>query len=228
MAKVDPVADACEQRMRLFGAIGQVEPYVLTNIMNPTLMGGPRWPALRQGFAVIRRKVRRGFRRRSHTLIASHGLSDPFDDGSGDSGLGFELILEADEDIPFDEVKNHWGFWVLYDMSQTMAAVRGGDALELLQQYGTLSAEVRNVDLPQAFQSPKGRAGVILGVPGWKLPMSLALPLGDVRLITVKLLFASELALIVREGEEGRRKLVDKFSSDGTHHLSSITRKSLV
>lgn len=53
--------------------IGTQEPIVLNDTVNPALMGGPKWPALRQGFRIVRRRT-------GNVILASDGLSDPFDD----------------------------------------------------------------------------------------------------------------------------------------------------
>jgi len=45
----------------------------LNDSANPALLGGPKWPALRQAFRVVRRKT-------GNVILASDGLSDPFDD----------------------------------------------------------------------------------------------------------------------------------------------------
>ena len=49
--------------------------------VNPALLGGPKWPALRQAFRVVKRS-------NGNVIMASDGLSDPFDDMSlGESWL---------------------------------------------------------------------------------------------------------------------------------------------
>ena len=66
--------DVCWQQL------GTVDPDVLGHIINPAFMGGPRWPALRQAFRVVRRP-------NGNVIIASDGLSDPFDDVEGAAHL---------------------------------------------------------------------------------------------------------------------------------------------
>ena len=53
--------------------LGTVEPLVLNDSANPALLGGPKWPALRQAFRVVRRRT-------GSVILSSDGLSDPFDD----------------------------------------------------------------------------------------------------------------------------------------------------
>ena len=73
----DPNAALCDAshkaRQACWSIVGQVDSDVLSHIINPTFMGGPRWPALRQAFAVIRRPETQT------VVLASDGLSDPFD-----------------------------------------------------------------------------------------------------------------------------------------------------
>lgn len=54
-------------------SLGSLEPLVLSHLINPALNGGPKWPALRQSFRLIRRP-------KGTTMLVSDGLSDPFDD----------------------------------------------------------------------------------------------------------------------------------------------------
>ena len=54
--------------------LGTVEPLVLNDSANPALLGGPKWPALRQAFRVVRPRTG------ANVILASDGLSDPFDD----------------------------------------------------------------------------------------------------------------------------------------------------
>jgi hypothetical protein len=72
-----PNAALCEAshkaRQACWGKVGRVDSDVLSHIINPAFMGGPRWPALRQAFAVIRRPETQT------VVLASDGLSDPFD-----------------------------------------------------------------------------------------------------------------------------------------------------
>ena len=46
---------------------------MLSHLVSPTLSGGPKWPALRQAFRLVRRP-------NGNIILASDGLSDPFDD----------------------------------------------------------------------------------------------------------------------------------------------------
>ena len=40
---------------KTWGRWGAVDSDVLTHLVNPAFMGGPKWPALRQAYRVVRR-----------------------------------------------------------------------------------------------------------------------------------------------------------------------------
>ena len=73
-ASMEEILEASSRaREECWQQIGTLEPLVLSHLVNPALMGGPRWPAMRQAFRVVRRP-------NGNVIIASDGLSDPFDD----------------------------------------------------------------------------------------------------------------------------------------------------
>lgn len=74
----------CAVLDRHWQTVGNVEQDVLDYAISPSLMGGPHWPSTRQAYRVVRRE--------RSILLASDGLSDPFDDVEG-AGNGFELEL---------------------------------------------------------------------------------------------------------------------------------------
>lgn len=77
-------------------------------------LGGPAWPNTRQAFVVARRP--RGL------LVASDGLSDPFDDEDDcqQNGLGHEFFATTPD--PIDHVPGSWLFDLVWQMSQFAAA----------------------------------------------------------------------------------------------------------
>ena len=64
---------SCAARAACWNTVGQVDSDVLAHLINPAFMGGPRWPALRQAFCVVRRPETQT------VVLASDGLSDPWD-----------------------------------------------------------------------------------------------------------------------------------------------------
>jgi hypothetical protein len=82
-----------EARDRFAGNLGAVDPDVLAPLINPTFMGGPTWPDLRQAWRVIRRG--------KNTIVMSDGLSDPFsDDDAPNVGFGLEVLGESADRMP--------------------------------------------------------------------------------------------------------------------------------
>lgn len=201
-----------------FGALGEVDPLVLSHLINPAFAGGPRWPDLRQAFRVIRNGA--------HTRVTSDGLADPFDDQEEPNvGFGIEIIGETSDPID-GAIQNDWLFWIVYDVAQ-QAAAHGGFR-ELIDELGLLSMELRNRHGPSELATPEGRIGVLLGVNPPGLALEWDFPAGTVKPVTVKVLHPSELAVAAHEGGPGRERLRDLFIRDGTYHVSSVARKPVI
>ena len=79
---------------RTWSSWGALETDVIAHAINPSLMGGPRWPGMRQAYRVAQSG--------ELVLIASDGLSDPYDSGEGPedvNGLGLEMFAVTDDDV---------------------------------------------------------------------------------------------------------------------------------
>jgi hypothetical protein len=196
-----------------YGTLGRMEGDVLTFMINPAFDGGPRWPSLRQAWRVIHRP--------GSTLLASDGLSDPFDDQEEPSrGFGLECLIETDE--PLEKISASWPFQVLVEVSQ--AAASHGSLRPLLADLKLLSLEVSGEGMPEPLVTADGCVGVMLGVPSTTLPSLLQTPAGDVQLVTVKVLLAPELEYIRKKGAQGRLDLARRFAETGQEHLSRAHR----
>ena len=170
-----------------------MDPYVLAPAINPALTGGPSWPAMRQGYREIAKPD--GF------IIATDGLSDPFDDGGPSHGFGIELLIETDQALGTAR-----GTWLLEAITQLAAnAADHGGLRDLIAELRLLSIELHDVEVPAEFVSPEGRVGFMLMQPGPPLPTRVEHAGGDAMLIAAKLLTAAELAHVVQRGEDGRR-----------------------
>jgi hypothetical protein len=91
-----------EARDRFVQILGTPDGDLLAPLINPSFMGGPRWPSMRQSW----RRIRRG----ENTIIVSDGLSDPFDDETEmNIGLGIEILVESPDPIP-EPVQASWLF----------------------------------------------------------------------------------------------------------------------
>ena len=64
---------SAKAREDLWESLGSLDPNVLSQLQSSALMGAPKWPAVRQAFRLVKRA-------NGNILIASDGLSDPFDD----------------------------------------------------------------------------------------------------------------------------------------------------
>jgi hypothetical protein len=207
-----------EARDRYVSSLGQVQPDVLAPLMNPTFMGGPSWPDLRQAWRVVRRGA--------HTLIISDGLSDPFsDDPKPNPGFALEVLAETPDALP-ERLPGTWLFELVYLVSQQCAA--HGGVRELIEELGVVSLELPASDVFQAVATPHGTAGVLLGLPSADFATEFDLPGGQIRVVPAKLLWPSELNHAVSNGQAGRDDLAKRFAADGTHHRSSLSRKPVV
>jgi hypothetical protein len=198
--------------------MGIADDDLIAPLLNPFFMGGPRWPAMRQAW----RRVRRG----QNTIIVTDGLSDPFDDQEEmNVGLGVEILVESN-DIIQDPVQGSWLFKLIYDVSQQTADSES--FRELRNDLGLFSMELYAEDEFGAALSTEGRVGVLFEMEAPDIPLEWEVPSGLVRIVTAKLLFPSELNLILSKGETGRSQLRELFVADGSHHLSSLNRKPAV
>ncbi|MBX7077534.1 MAG: hypothetical protein K1X88_00020 [Nannocystaceae bacterium] len=200
---------------------GTLDADVLTHLINPAFMGGPRWPAMRQAYRVARRD--------GAVLLASDGLADPFDDGPTDvNGCGLEFYAITRD--PLERVAGSWLWDVVWQMSN-FAAGHGG-IRSLLDELGVLSTELYDVGIPAEhaarFVNEHGRVGVLLGVADPHVPALVAGPRSSIRLVAVTLLTLDELALAASGGGAGRARLAGLLAAqpDPTH--SSLQRRSVL
>lgn len=219
--------------------VGTLEPLVLSHLVNPAFMGGPRWPAMRQAFRVVRRP-------NGNVIIASDGLSDPFDDislGEGNvNGFGLEFFIETpavEVSETIHNIKQSWQFQLLYTVSQ-LAAGHGG-IRGIMDDMTLLSTEAEGVSdsIPEEYKASHvnaaGRVGALLGLtelstdvsePDSVVPERVeGMPLTDVLLVNIKLLTLPELKLITEQGAEGRNHLAEIFKGK-SQLVSSMTRAS--
>jgi hypothetical protein len=227
-------------REDMWQQIGSLQPLVLSHMVNSALLGGPKWPALRQAFRVIRRH------NSGNIILATDGLSDPFDDtldhnhadaGDNVNGFGLEFYIETTVDEmadTIDDVKRSWQFQLLYTVSQ-LAAGHGG-IRAILDDMKLLSTEAEGVSeaIPEALRdghvNAAGRVGALLGLRDTQsgIPEFIqGMPLSEVRLVNIKLLTLEELQLITDQGAEGRRKL-DSLFKEPDRLWSQLRRGSVV
>jgi len=199
-------------------SLGDMSPDVLAPLVNPSFMGGPEWPDLRQAWRVIRNGNR--------TIVMSDGLADPFSD-EPEPNAGFELEVLAETEDPMPEaVQSTWLFNLVYQISQQCAD--HGGIREIIDRLGVVSMELPEAGSLQPAANADGAVGVLLGLPSPDFPTEFAVPVGTVRIVTAKVLWPSELDYVVAEGKAGREELARRFAADGSRHRSSLLRQPVV
>ncbi len=202
-------------RKKLFESLGRLDSDVIAHGINPSFMGGPSWPATRQAFSIIRKD--------GSIIIASTGLSDPFEDATDrNSGFELEMIAETKSDIG-DDITSSWLFKLVYYMSQQAAC--NGKLKYYLEQYNVTTMELTASDAGlEDFQDEKGMVGVMLGVEHPELPKHIVFPGGNIILVTIKILTPEELKYVVEFRAEGRNKLHRLFQESETYHFCEPKR----
>jgi hypothetical protein len=198
--------------------LGVSDADFLAPLINPSFMGGPMWPDLRQAWRVIRTA--------KSTIVLSDGLSDPFSDDEAENvGFGVEIVAESCDQMP-PQMQSNWLFDLVYHVSQQCAG--HGGVHDLIEQFGLLSLELPMCDSLLAVATNNDTAGVLLGMESPSIPSQVYLPGGSVRIITAKLLWPTELEYAATNGKAGREELVRRFVASGECHKSSLSRKPVV
>lgn len=218
------LATACAARDAAYASLGAVDADVLAPLVNPAFMGGPRWPSLRQAWRVIRRP--------GSIIIASDGLSDPFEDDD-DVFVPRGHLLEVCVEAPlaaFDgqEVSQSWLFDLVYQVSQNVADHGSIDLL--LQRHGSVSMVLDLQDAPAALEDENEQVGVLLHQHAGGIPPSFDTPYGAVLLLTITVLQPAELAVIseAEDKAQSRRELAAALASAPTGHLSLAGRAAVI
>ncbi|NVJ10444.1 hypothetical protein HUW63_35200 [Myxococcus sp. AM001] len=199
-------------RSAFWRTLGKLDEEVII----PIVVGGG-WPARRQVWRVIHRPEGR-------TLLVTDGLSDFFVDQVEPSvGFGLELALETNE--PLGDVEKSWPLLLLERVGDELAE---HESVREKLQAGFLSMEVSGQGMPEPLLTKEGRVGVLLGMASSTLPGRFAMPAGEVRLVTVKVLMPVELAYLLENGKHGRDELLRRFVEEGQEHLSRAWRQPVV
>jgi len=218
------LAMACAARDAFYATLGEVDADVLAPLVNPAFMGGPRWPSLRQAWRVIRRA--------DSILIASDGLSDPFEDDDDvfvPRGHLLEVCIEAPLSA-FDggAVQASWLFDVIYQVSQNVADHGSIDLL--VQRHGSVSMALEVQDAPKGLEDENAQVGVLLAQGTATIPPSLATPYGAVMLLTATVLQPAEMAHIGEAADkaQSRRDLAAALGASPTGHWSVASRPAVI
>jgi hypothetical protein len=184
-------------------------------------MGGPKWPNTRQAFRAVRRP--------GEILLASDGLSDPYDDAErARNGLEHEFYATTAD--PLDPVPGSWLWDLVWQMSQFAAGHAG--LAGLLDEMTLLSTELYDVGIPDShrerFVNSDQRVAVLLGQHDSAPPSIVDGPLSRIRLVNIKLMTLDELEYVLPRDEEGRRELGRRFAAQGRPLASGLDRPSVV
>ena len=218
------LATACAARDAFYASLGTVDADVLAPLVNPAFMGGPRWPSLRQAWRVIRRA--------DSIIIASDGLSDPFEDDD-DVFVPHGHLLEVCIEAPlaaFDSApaQASWLFDVIYQVSQNVADHGSIDLL--LQRHGSVSMALDVQHAPEGLEDENEQVGVLLVQGTATLPPSFDTPYGEVMLLTATVLRPAELAHIGEAADkaQSRRDLAAALAASPTGHWSVAERPAVI
>jgi hypothetical protein len=206
-------AESFDARVRFWSRIGAVEPDVITHLISPQFMGGPAWPTPRQAYRVIRRAD-------GTVILATDGLSDPFDEDGTGNGFGMEIFIQC-ADLPAEAagepgdvvaLRTGWMFALLSHIAGIVAS--NGGILPMLDRYdGLLSMELPGASqapaiarqVPACYVTSDDALGVLIGGPGPDFDTVIEdMPLTPVRMVPIVLLTASELGE-VRSGDQTTR-----------------------
>ncbi|KAB8049888.1 hypothetical protein GCN74_27305 [Janthinobacterium sp. FT14W] len=218
------LATACATRDAFYASLGDVDADVLAPLVNPAFMGGPRWPSLRQAWRVIRRA--------DTIILASDGLSDPFEDDDDvfvPRGHLLEVCIEAPL-AAFDgqAVAQSWLFDAIYQISQNVADHGSIDLL--VQRHGSVSMVLDVQEAPTGLEDEHGQLGVLLAQGTATIPPSFGTPYGEVMLLTATVLQPAELAHIGNAADkaQSRRDLAAALAASPTGHLSVAQRPAVI
>lgn len=218
------LAAACAARDAFYASLGAIDGDVLAPLLNPAFTGGPRWPSLRQAWRVIRRP--------DAIMLASDGLSDPFEDDDDvfvPRGHLLEVCIEAPLSA-FDaqDVAQSWLFDVIYQVSQNVADHGSIDLL--VQRHGSVSMVLDLQDAPPALEDENGQVGVLLAQGAAGIPAAFDTPYGEVLLLTMTVLQPSELAFIsaAHDKAQSRRDLAAALAASPSGHWSVAGRPAVI
>lgn len=221
---------------RHWQSVGAVEQDVLGHAISPSFLGGPDWPSTRQAYRIVRRG--------DSVIIATDGLSDPFD-SAPELGNGFEmeLFLETGDlaegtrgavgDV--SPLMRSWAFDVVRTVASTVA--NAGGIRHQLETYRVLSLELPGASqaphltdqIPARFVTEDDCVGVLVGAPIPDFATRLEdMPLSPVTLVPVVLITAAELEHVRVGGRKAREALVEQLTAAGHGHRSRLDRPDLV
>jgi hypothetical protein len=202
-------------RLEYFRTLGQPDEQAWLPTAIPE--GGPVWPS---------RPAWRRIRAGKQTIVCSSGLSDPFNILDGPNlGFGVEVALATMDEIP-EKLHPSW----LLDLSVAVSNQAAADGRFYLraQKFGVFLFGAPGPKSYNEWLDASGTLGFLIGVPAPGMELTMKFPVGDAMLLMTKLLTPKEYDFVANRGPEAAHKLVELFAQDGSHHLSSLNRASVV
>ncbi len=191
----------------------------------PSPSAAPSWPTASQKFRIVRTE--------NSLIVASEGLSDPFEcfQGPADkNGFGQEVFIEV-PGLPAatpDLIRNSWVFRSVEFVARLIA--HNGGVGELLDEHGVMSLDLATNCVPRDWIVPgvAEPAGALLDVPMSRGRNLIAdMPLSPVRVVPLTLIFPEELEDCIIGGPKERSGLVNDLLTTGHSHKTDTQRASL-
>ena len=204
--------------------VGQVDPIVISYIVNPMFLGSSPWPGGKQVFRIIRAA--------ESLIIASDGLSAPFEEDKNilQNGFQMEVFIEikGQQAMELDDIKSSAAFALIEEAARQVAD--WGGISEILDEFHLASSEipVSSDAIPERFLTSDGRVGVIFGMVAEGRPKIVPnTPLSPVRMVPVTVLLPSEVQEAA-DGTEQRDRIAKRLIDAGYRHFSCFERDGVV
>lgn len=203
-------------RIAAFSAMGDPDDDLIAPTLSYSLQGFPAWPS-REAWQIIRRS--------SSTLLVSHGLSDPYQDGS--PSLGLEVAVESRDPMSnFNAVVNSIEFQIVFQGSFFAASMP--TLRSYVEKHSDVTIELNNVPAPESFVSGTRTFPVLVSIGARGVPSSIPLPQGEAAVLVLTPLHAAELNQILNSDRATTiAKLRERLRDDGYDHFCDFTRPSL-
>ncbi|WP_084580594.1 suppressor of fused domain protein [Sphingomonas azotifigens] len=214
---------SAEARAGFWAVLGPTSDRILSSAP-----AGSLWPGGHEAYRLIHRG--------SAILLATDGLSDPFDESASTNGFEIELFVEGPgEGAPAQVAGDGWMLEVLRRVAAIVAEEQG--ILRPLERHGPIPLELTNVSssaaiaarLPAHFLTADDVLGVMIGAPDPDFATRIDdMPLSPVRVLPVVLLTAAELGEIRAGDSETRDAVLARLQASGVGHCSDLQRESIV
>lgn len=213
------LTESIRARWSYWNEFGDLAPNLIAPQVNPIYKNVPAWPSDRLAFLTIERE--------SSTVMATDGLSDPFDDrNEGTQGFGVEFFIDITE-RPMSEYSRNIAVETLMTIAYNTVA-RGG-VEDLLDEFGLISMEIPESDLPATHLTSDGSAGILLGGPKADFDtLYIDGPMGQIELVSLTLLTGRETDLIRKRGANARADIAQNLLESGIGHRTIIGRPSII